>query len=151
MPRRFARKSEATLERWEREGAPDPKRAREVQWWRDYGREGVLPERARAAVADHRAAFDGLEERLASSEWLIGERLSVLDVAWFITTTRLRTAGYPLGDHPRLLAWHRRLEARPAFREETRDAFALRAVIVPLYQAVRRLQGTSLAAVLADR
>ena len=144
MPRRLAQKSEKTLRRWEREGAENPKRALEVKWWRDFARDGVPPERARAAVASHRAAFDILEDRLATSEWLIGDRLSVLDIAWFITTTRLRTAGYPLGDHPRLLAWHERLASRASSREETLDPLPIRALLIPAYRAIRRLRGTTL-------
>lgn len=144
MPRRLVQKSEKTLQRWERDGAENPKRALEVQWWRDFARDGVPPERARAAVASHRAAFETLEDRLATSEWLIGDRLSVLDIVWFITTTRLRTAGYPLGDHSRLHAWHERLASRPSFREETRDPLPIRAGLVPVYQAFRRVRGTTL-------
>ena len=40
MPRRLAQKSEKTLERWEREGREDPKRALEVKWWRDFAARG---------------------------------------------------------------------------------------------------------------
>jgi glutathione S-transferase len=144
MPRRLVQKSQKTLERWESEGAVNPKRTLEVKWWRDFARDGISADRARAAVAAHRDAFEILEARLGSSEWLIGERLSVLDIAWFITTTRLLTAGYPLADHPHLLAWHRRLENRPSFREETADPLPIRVGLVPIYQAIRRMQGTTL-------
>ncbi|MCP5044913.1 MAG: glutathione S-transferase family protein [bacterium] len=145
FPRRLVQKSEKTLERWEGEGASNPKRALEVKWWRDFAREGVPPECARASVEAHRKAFGILEDRLESSEWLIGGRLSVLDIAWFITTARLRNAGYPLEDHPRLLAWHQMLAQRPAFLEETQDPFPIRSIIAPVYRFFRRIQGTTLA------
>lgn len=149
MPRRLAQKSEKTLQRWEDEGASNPKRALEVQWWREYAREGIPAERARASFEAHLDAFAILEDRLVSSEWLIGDRLSVLDIAWFITTTRLQNAGYPLAHHPRLHAWHERLAHRPAFREETRDAFPVRSIVM-LYQLFRRVQGTTLCDVMAS-
>ena len=143
MPRRFARKSEKTLRRWEEEGREDPKRALEVKWWRDYAERGIPRETAQQSVDAHREVFEALDRRLAESEWLIGDRISVLEIAWFITTRRLSAAGYPLDRHPRLLAWHRRLESRPAFDEETRDPALLRAVL-PIYRGIRRLQGTTL-------
>jgi len=149
MPRRLAQKSEKTLQRWEDEGASNPKRALEVEWWRDYALEGIPAERARASFKAHRDAFAILEDRLVSSEWLIGDRLTVLDIAWFITTTRLRNAGYPLADHPRLHVWHERLAHRPAFRKETRDAFPVRSIVM-LYQLFRRVQGTTLRDVMAS-
>jgi glutathione S-transferase len=143
MPKRLAQKSEATLERWEREGRSDPKRALEVKWWRDYARDGIPAETAQASRDAHRKAFELLEERLADSTWLIGERLSVLDIAWFITTLRLSNAGYPLSEHPKLAAWHERLAQRPAFAEETSDPLLLRAAL-PVYRLARRLAGTTL-------
>lgn len=149
MPRRLVQKSEATLRRWETEGAENPKRAIEVKWWRDFARDGISAERAKSAVAAHRAAFEILEQRLDASEWLIGGRLSVLDIAWFITTTRLRTAGYALADHPNLFAWHQRLQSRPCFREETSDPFPIRAGLIPIYRTIRHLRGTRLQQVLA--
>jgi glutathione S-transferase len=143
MPRRLAQKSEKTLERWEREGREDPKRALEVKWWRDFAARGIPPEIAQASVDAHRRAFEALDERLATSTWLIGERLSVLDVAWFITTRRLLRAGYPLERHPRLARWHARLMQRPAFAEETSDPALLR-LALPVYALFRRLQRTRL-------
>lgn len=143
MPHRLAKKSEATLERWEREGRDDPKRAREVAWWRDHAQHGIPVNVAQASVDAHREVFEDLDARLVSSNWLMGDRLSVLDVSWFITTRRLRNAGYPLERHPRLAAWHARLEQRPSFAEETRDPWILRAVL-PFYQAYRHVAGTRL-------
>jgi glutathione S-transferase len=143
MPRNLATKSAATLERWEREGRSDPKRALEVKWWRDYARDGIPKQTAQESVDAHREAFETLDSRLASSPWLIGDRLSVLDIAWFITTLRLGRAGYPIDRHPRLAKWHRRLESRPAFARETRDPLALR-LALPFYSAYRRLSGTTL-------
>jgi glutathione S-transferase len=143
MPHRFAKKSAATLDRWEREGRSNPKRAIEVAWWRDYARDGIPALVARASVDAHRAVFESLEQKLAESEWLLGDRISVLEIAWFITTTRLSSAGYPISDHPRLTKWHQRLASRPAFAEETRDPFLLRAVL-PLYQLFRRITKTQL-------
>ncbi len=143
MPQRLARKSEATLARWEGEGRDDPKRAREVKWWRDFARDGIPQATAQASVDAHRKAFETLDARLDGSPWLIGERLSVLDVAWFITTRRLAAAGYPLSRHPRLAGWHARLLERPAFAEETRDPLLLR-VALPIYGLYRRIEGTTL-------
>lgn len=145
VPRGVARKSEETLERYEKEGAANPKRALEVKWWRDYARDGIDDETARASAAAHRVVFETLDTRLASSAWLIGDRLSVLDIAWFITTNRLRRTGYDLSLHPNLLRWHVALAARPAFAEQTRDPWVLEKLVMPLYQSLRKLQGTSLA------
>jgi glutathione S-transferase len=143
MPRRLAQKSDATLDRWEKEGREDPKHALEVKWWRDYAARGIPNDVAQGSVDAHRKAFDVLDHRLADSEWLIGGRISVLEIAWFITTRRLFAAGYPFERHPNLKRWHERLLQRPAFAEETRNPALLRFAL-PIYGGFRRLRRTTL-------
>ena len=49
----------------------------------------------------------------------MGERLSVLDIAWFIYAFRLSLAGYPFARlHPHVAAWEEKLRARPEFAKE---------------------------------
>ena len=51
--------------------------------------------------------------------YLMGQSLSVLDIAWFIYAYRLSLAGYPLKRlHPRVGAWEEKLRARPEFARE---------------------------------
>ncbi len=51
--------------------------------------------------------------------YLMGDTLSVLDIAWFIYAHRLSLAGYPLSRlHPHVSAWVDKLQARPEFSKE---------------------------------
>ncbi len=143
-PKRFIGKSEETLKRYEEEGADDPSRAKEVAWWRNFAENGISDEDARGAIEAHRAAFDRLDARLSGNTWLIGDRLSVLDLAWFISTNRLELAGYPLEIHPNLHGWHKRLKQRPAFAKETSMGFVIQKIVIPLYQVYRSFNGTTI-------
>lgn len=143
FPRRLTQKSEDTLRRYETEGADDPKRMKEVKWWRDFAREGVTKEAARRSVAAFRDAFAALDTRLASKPWLTGDRLSIVDIAWFISAHRLKLAGYRLAAHPHLQAWYERLSQRPAFAREIQQPAAVSAITTG-YSLYRRLNGTTL-------
>ena len=147
LPRRATRKSKETLERYEREGADNPSRLKEVDWWRKFARDGVTDESALASIEAYKAAFETLDPQLSNREWLLGDRPSVLDIAWFISADRLKLAGYPLNWHPNLNRWHRRLKGRPSFAKETDMGFVLTKIINPLYRLYRTAQGTSLARV----
>ncbi len=144
VPRGLVTKSEETLERYAREGVEDPSRAKEVAWWRNFAENGVTDDAARGSIVAYRAAFDTLDGQLTNSEWLLGDRLSVLDLAWFISSTRLELAGYPLKWHPNLHKWHKRLKRRRAFARETDMGFMITKVVVPLYRRFRYLQGTTI-------
>ena len=63
-------------------------------------------------------AFQALDEQLASNTYLLGDRLTLLDISWFITLFRLERAGYPLAEHPRLAAYFSRISQRPSFQRE---------------------------------
>jgi glutathione S-transferase len=143
FPRRLTQKSEATLQRYEREGACDPSRMKEVAWWRDFAWQGVTPDAARASYSAFSQAFDTLNTRLRDHEWLIGERISILDIAWFISVHRLQLAGYPLRRHPNLHGWYLRLRSRPAFAREIAVPLPVAAVMTG-YRVYRQLSRTTL-------
>lgn len=102
-------------------GKPDGKKAREIDFWERAGREGLADEAARASAARFRSALDEIEERLSSASWLVGEALSVVDIAWFIYVNRLERCGYPVRRlHPAVASWLEGLRARPEFAGEVR-------------------------------
>jgi len=101
------------------QGRPDPEKQVQIDFWQCAAKDGFSDERARASAQKFRAEFDALERRLSSSPYLMGNDLSVLDIAWFIYAYRLSLAGYPLARlHPNVNAWKDRLLARPEFVRE---------------------------------
>src|SRR4029077_20365762 len=76
-------------------------------------------ERTRAAAQKFRTEFASLDERLAQHPYLLGQDLTVLDIAWFIYAHRLSLAGYPFARlHPRVDAFVQKLRAMPEFAKE---------------------------------
>jgi len=100
-------------------GEKDRDREIQIEFWERAAREGFTDERARASAQKFRAEFEALERRLAQRPYLMGDTLSVLDIAWFIYAHRLSLAGYPFARlHPRLGAFIETLRARPEFAKE---------------------------------
>lgn len=100
-------------------GKKDPWKDIEIGFWRKVASEGITDEVARSAAETFRKAFNELDERLEKTPYLLGDTLSVLDIAWFIYANRLVLAHYPLTRlHPRLAAWYNRLCERPEFAKE---------------------------------
>ena len=64
------------------------------------------------------SAFMELDSLLQTQPYLLGERMTLADVSWFITLHRLNLAGYPLHDHPNLYEYFTRIAQRPTFRHE---------------------------------
>jgi glutathione S-transferase len=118
-------KSAEALERYAANGSGtvqgllDHEKQAQIEYWQRAARDGFTDEQARASSRRFRAEFDAIEKRLAQQPYLMGEALSVLDIAWLIYAYRLSLAGYPFERlHPHVFAWKERLTARPEFAKE---------------------------------
>jgi glutathione S-transferase len=74
------------------QGAQDPHKADQIAFWELAAKEGFTDQAARASAHKFRAAFDRLERTLDERPFLLGDTLSVLDIAWFIYVNRLGLA-----------------------------------------------------------
>jgi glutathione S-transferase len=100
-------------------GATDPEKQVQIEFWQRAAREGFTDERARMSALKFRGEFDKLDKTLSAQPYLLGEGLSVLDIAWFIYQHRLSLAGYPFARlHPHVQAWAETLRAKPEFAKE---------------------------------
>jgi glutathione S-transferase len=64
-------------------------------------------------------AFADLDTALASSAYVDGQALSVVDIAWFVYVHRLKLAGYPLSRlRTSLREWYTRLAHPPEIARE---------------------------------
>lgn len=132
-----------TIDEQENNGAFDAKRAHEVTWWRDKAENGIREEDARDACRAFANAFEQLDQRLANHPWLMGERISIVDISWFVNMQRLVNLGYPLKRHPHLQDCYQRLCSRPAFRTELRHPGSrFEKLIIAIVKNVKRLRGT---------
>ena len=101
------------------QGVSDHDKQIQIDFWERAAKEGFTDERARASAQKFHAEFDKLDRQLAKAPYLMGDTLSVLDIAWLIYAHRLSLAGYPLERlHPHVFAWKERLAARPEFAKE---------------------------------
>jgi glutathione S-transferase len=98
-------------------GAGEGMAARQLKWqWIELGLEAP-------GAADKIKLYDTylhkMEQALAHSEWLVGERFSMADVAMAPYVNRLAalsmTALWERGRLPRVARWFERLQARPTF------------------------------------
>ncbi|MEZ5998722.1 MAG: glutathione S-transferase family protein [Hyphomonas sp.] len=100
-------------------GQADTQKAKEISFWKNYGKSRVSDEAARKSVSAFRRAFTNLDATLQASPYLLGTDLSIVDIAWFIYANRLVIAGYPLADlHPNVNRWYAELLSRPGWAEE---------------------------------
>lgn len=125
QPRGQAPRSEEALAKYRAGGTgtvlgiEDAKKQREIDFWERIARDGITDEAIQVSAGKFRAALDDLDATLAGNDYLLGEDLSVLDIAWFIYTNRLKLCGYPVARlHPNVVTWFQGLYGRGEFVRE---------------------------------
>ena len=85
-------------------------------------------------------AFAHLNELLQNQPYLLGERMTLADISWFITVHRLNLAGYPIRQHPNLQAYLARISQRPSFRKQVATGPLMLRLGGSVYRRLNRLR-----------
>jgi len=121
------------------EGKKDSHKQVQLAFWRDLAKQGITPEQATHSVERFKRKFTSLEAQLADQGFLLGDRISIIDIVWFIYAHRLKSTGYPFKRlHPGLEAWYQSLLSRPEIAKEVADPLPLKVIrfMTQTYQAI---------------
>lgn len=100
-------------------GKKDEAKQREIAFYRWFLEGGIPEEAVQAAVSQFNSEFRGLDKTLSGQPFLLGDAISILDIAWLIYAHRLVIVGYPIERlHPHLWQWYRQLTDDPRFKRE---------------------------------
>lgn len=157
FPTFLAKRPESELAKYEAHGSGmvngklDPDRARELDFWRTMLKNGSITDTHSIAAFDRFSdAFDRFDDQLKEQPFLIGEQISIVDIAWYIYARRLLDAGYPLQHHAYVWRWFTQLNANPDFHSEVPSG-GLVGFISAALRLTQRLRGTDLKAVIGNR
>ncbi|MEP1143297.1 MAG: glutathione S-transferase family protein [Henriciella sp.] len=126
-------------------GTVDPHREVEAKFWRDMNTHGKITDvQARRAFDRFKTTLDAYDAILSDSRYLVGDEISLVDIAWYIYARRLIDATYPLHRlHPMVGRWYDGLNSNPDFHEEVPSGGAPAAITGALHVA-QKLRGTTL-------
>ena len=149
VPKFLARKKPQSLAALENKagtikGQQDAQKAIELNFWRDYAKQGITNTGAQESARKFHSIYQRFEQHLASQLYLCGSEITLLDIAWFIYTHRLKEAGYPFAQqHPRVTTWYQGLLAKPEFANEVLSPPPLKLITAAL-QLKQRLKKETL-------
>ena len=131
---KLARKRPSSIKKFEDyegtiEGKGDSHKVKEVNFYNDFLKQGIPVDALKQSVTKFIKVYERFEQDLANQEFLLGEEVSVLDIAWFIYTHRLDLAGYDFKKrHRAVYNWYLNLLGKEAFKKEIEEPFILKAV-----------------------
>lgn len=90
-----------------------------LRFWRGWVGEANLSDVQRAQIPGKRAAGEAalalMDAHLARRDWLVGDGLTLADVALYAYTHVAEGGGFALGDYPAVEAWLERVASAPGF------------------------------------
>ena len=120
-------------------------------FWEEYEKHGIKDEDASRSLIHFRTALEDLNDQLEHNQYILGAELSLVDIAWFIYTTRIQHANYPLKRlHPNVFAWYERLYANNLFRKEVKRPLIMQFVLY-VHSLILRLKRRSIEDFLLDQ
>ena len=100
-------------------GKVDKQKDKEIAFWNAANENnGITDEQVTIAAEKFFKAFSDLDERLKTNAFVLGQDISVVDIAWFIYANRVVMAGYPLNIHTHMQGWFNTLKTHEAFASE---------------------------------
>lgn len=88
-----------------------------VAFMREYQSSDMLNrDKLDDAVTCTDEGFRRLDERLAESDWILGDTLTLADIAWMPNIHRMDLMGWPFDRYTNLLGWFERVKARPSYQ-----------------------------------
>ncbi len=107
----------------------DTLKMKEVEFYETYGEEGITNEAVKQSLIKFCKRYDKFEGHLNKQKYLMGDKLSMLDLAWFIYSYRLYISGFPFRElYPYVSTWFEDLYARNEFYNEVNDPLILKLI-----------------------
>ena len=98
-------------------------------FWKNFDEVGIQDEVATASLLRMKSALSDIDAELQKNKFILGPKLSLLDIAWFIYAMRLQNAGYPLKKfHPNVYLWFQQLNADKSFNNEVKTPLPIRLI-----------------------
>ncbi len=100
----------------------DQLKMKEVAFYKNFSKEGITDIAIINSLSKFCKCYDKYELQLNDHKYLIGDNLSLLDIAWFIYSYRLLISGFPFkARFPNVSNWFQTLYSRNEFFREVSD------------------------------
>ena len=96
----------------------------EVDFYKNFKKNGITDEAIKKSLTNFEKHYKIFDQQLQNQKFLLGDHLSVLDIAWFIYTYRLTISEFPFRQkYPNVYKWYNLLYARNEFYKEVKPPF----------------------------
>lgn len=125
-------------------GAEDSADDKNRAFWESYKKIGISDEVATKSLLNIKNHLNEIDENLNHHTYILGNDLTLPDIAWFIYVARLKSAKYPIHIlHPNVNDWYESLLKKDVFAKETKIPKIIK-VVSYLFYVFQKYSGWSI-------
>ena len=99
-------------------GKEDEHKERELLFWKNHYDNGITDKEVIESASKFKEIYIKFDSQLQTNKYLKGNKFTIVDLAWYVSTKRLFSAGIPINKYENVKRWFNDLDSDKRFSNE---------------------------------
>ena len=151
IPHALGKKNPSTINAKEQfegtiQGKADENKSKEILFWKNHYQNGITDDEIIESANKFKNIYEDFDNTLINQKYLKGDKFTVVDLAWYVSTKRLAMAGIPIEKYKNVQKWFSNLDNDENFKKEIKIDIPIKiiAVAIKIINKIKRTYVTDL-------
>ena len=151
IPHALGKKNPSTIDAKEQfegtiQGKADENKSKEILFWKNHYQNGITDDEIIESANKFKNIYEDFDKTLKNQKYLKGDKFTVVDLAWYVSTKRLAMAGIPIEKYKNVQKWFSNLDNDENFKKEINIDMPIKiiAVAIKIINKIKRTYVTDL-------
>ena len=151
IPHALGKKNPSTIDAKEQfegtiQGKADENKSKEILFWKNHYKNGITDDEIVESANKFKNIYEDFDKTLKNQKYLKGDKFTVVDLAWYVSTKRLAMAGIPIEKYKNVQKWFSNLDNDANFKKEIKIDIAIKiiAAAIKIINKIKRTYVTDL-------
>jgi glutathione S-transferase len=151
IPHALGKKNPSTIDVKEQfegtiQGKADENKSKEILFWKSHYQNGITDDEIIESANKFKNIYEDFDKTLKNQKYLKGDKFTVVDLAWYVSTKRLAMAGIPIEKYKNVQKWFSNLDNDENFKKEIKIDIPIKiiAVAIKIINKIKRTYVTDL-------
>lgn len=151
IPHALGKKNPSTINAKEQfegtiQGKADENKSKEILFWKNHYQNGITDDEIIESANKFKNIYEDFDKTLKNQKYLKGDKFTVVDLAWYVSTKRLAMAGIPIEKYKNVQKWFSNLDNDENFKKEIKIDIPIKiiAVAIKIINKIKRTYVTDL-------
>ena len=151
IPHALGKKNPSTIDAKEQfegtiQGKADENKSKEILFWKNHYKNGITDDEIVESANKFKNIYEDFDKTLKNQKYLKGDKFTVVDLAWYVSTKRLAMAGIPIEKYKNVQKWFSNLDNDENFKKEIKIDIPIKviAAAIKIMNKIKRTYVTDL-------